>query len=653
MRGITQFIFTAAIATFTTMAQAQNGDVLMTIGSEKVSKAEFEYVYKKNNKNVAETDEKSLRDYLTLYTNFKLKVIEAKSLGMDTVSSFKKELAGYRKQLAQPYLTDKEVNERLIKEAYDRLKIEVRASQLLINCAEDASPKDTLAAYNKIMNLRARIVDKKEPFAKVAKTYSQDPSAATNAGDLGYFSAFDMVYPFENVAYTTAKGSVSMPVRTRFGYHIIQVTDIRPAQGEVRVAHIMIKATDKMSKQDSLNTAAKMQEIYNRLQNGEKFEDLVRQFSEDKASAKSGGALPMFKTGKMVLEFETEAYALKNVGDYSKPFTTIYGWHIVKLLEKKAPATYEESSRELKNRVARDSRSDLNKTSFVAKLKVTYGFKENPAALKKFNDKLDKDSAIQKLNFKKEQVVNPNDQLFSIEGKVFLVSDYANYFQINYANFQKDKPSKLKKDLYEAYVSKTLMDYEEERLDSKYPEFKALMQEYRDGILLFELTDQKVWSAAVKDTAGLEAFFKANEAKYMWTERLDATIYTCANEETAVAVRALLKNKKISQDSLLRRINKSNPLNLTIKTDKFERGDKSLIDEIEWKKGITDNQTVGNTIVFVRVNEKIAAQPKKLNEIRGIVTADYQTQLEKTWVDGLKQKYQVSIDETVFKSMIK
>ena len=631
---------------------AQNSDVLMTIGKENVTKSEFEYVFKKNNKNSDKADEKSLREYLDLYINFKLKVIEAKSLGMDTVSSFKKELAGYRKQLASPYLTDKEVNERLISEAYTRLQKEVRASHILINCAEDASPKDTLAAYNKIMNIRRRAVDKKESFEKLAKEYSQDPSAKTNGGDLGYFSAFDMVYPFESAAYNTSVGNVSMPVRTKFGYHIIRVTDVRPAQGEVKVAHIMVKATEKMTKADSANSIAKINEIYARLQKGEKFDELARQYSDDKASAKNGGALPMFKTGKMVLEFETEAFALKNKGDYSKPFTTVYGWHIVQLLDRKAVPTYDESSKEIKNRVARDTRSDLNKISFVNKLKVEYKFVENPASLKKFYAKIEKDSAIEKLTFKKEQAVNPKDVLFTIQSTNYLVSDYAGYFQTNYPNYIKDKASKLKKEIYDNYVSKSLMDYEEERLDSKYPEFKALMQEYRDGILLFELTDQKVWSAAVKDSAGLEAFFKNNQKNYTWSERLDASIYTCANEETATLVRSLIKNKKISQDSLLKRVNKTNPLNLTIKSDKFERGDKSIIDEIEWKKGLTENKKVGNSIVFVNVKAKIPSQPKTLNEIRGIVTADYQNYLEKQWVATLKAKYPVSVNEEVFKTLI-
>ncbi len=630
---------------------AQSSDVLMTIGKENVSKKEFEYVFKKNNnKNAANPDEKSLREYLDLYINFKLKVIEAKSLGMDTVGSFIKELGGYRKQLAAPYLTDKEVNEKLISEAYERSQKEIRASHILITCAEDASPKDTMAAFNKIMALRRRVVDKKEDFAKVALEASQDPSAKTNKGDLGYFSAFAMVYPFENVCYNTKVGAISMPFRTKFGYHLVKVYDQRPAQGEVKVAHIMLRTGDKASSIDSARAKEKIQEIYARLLKGEKFEELAKQYSEDKSSARSGGVLPLFGTGKMVMDFENQSFALKSVGDYSKPFTTPYGWHIVKLIEKKSPPTFEKAKDDLKARINRDTRSDLNKVSFIAKLKKNYQFTENKKALTTFYTGID--SSIVKSTFKKSSAKNPTDVLFYIQDKKYLVSDFAAFLESNLNTVSKESAAKAKNDLYENYTNKMLMDYEESKLDAKYPEFKSLMEEYRDGILLFELTDQKVWSAAVKDSAGLEAFFKNNQSKYMWPDRLNASIYTCANEEIAKTVRGLLKNKKVSQDSLLKRVNKENPLNLTIKTDKFEKGDNHVIDDIEWKKGTTKNMAINNTIVFVVVKEKLLSQPKLLSEVRGAATAEYQNYLEKAWLDTLRNKYPVSVNENVFKSLI-
>ncbi len=642
--------FSAAAMLIGLSAFAQNANTLMTVGGDKVTKQEFENVFKKNNaKLAANPDEKTLREYLDLYINFKLKVLEAKSYGMDTAASFRKELAGYRKQLAAPYLTDKEVTEQLIMEAYDRSKKEIRASHILVTCKEDASPKDTLAAFNKIMSIRKRILEKKEDFGKVAMETSEDPSAKTNKGDLGFFSVFAMVYSFENACYKAKQGVVTMPFRTKYGYHIVKVVDTRPAQGEVKVAHIMLRATAKLTKEDSIRNQNKINEVYKMLAAGQKFEDLAKQYSEDKGSSKYGGVLPVFGTGKMVPEFESEAFALKNVNDYSKPFTTSYGWHIVKLLERKPLPSFEAAKADIKAKISRDSRADVNKRSFIVKLKNEYKFTETTASLKKFYAKADSSLAV--TAFKKQETVNPKDPIFTIGSTVYTVADYADFLSQYQFNMFKDNMPKSKKEAYDNFVNKTLLDYEENRLDQKYPEFKTLMEEYRDGILLFELTDQKVWSAAVKDTAGLERFFEQNKTNYQWGDRLDASIYTCANESIANEVRKLIKNKKITEDSLLRRINKSNPLNLSIKSDKFEKGENAIVDGLTWKKGVTDNIAANNTVVFVKIRSKINAQTKALNEVRGTVTADYQNKLEKEWIAVLKQKYPVQVDDSVFRTL--
>lgn len=642
--------FSAAAMLIGLSAFAQNANTLMTVGGDKVTKQEFENVFKKNNaKLAANPDEKTLREYLDLYINFKLKVLEAKSYGMDTAASFRKELAGYRKQLAAPYLTDKEVTEQLIMEAYERSKKEIRASHILVTCKEDASPKDTLAAFNKIMAIRKRILEKKEDFGKAAMESSEDPSAKTNKGDLGFFSVFAMVYSFENACYKAKQGVVSMPFRTKYGYHIVKVVDTRPAQGEVKVAHIMLRATAKLTKEDSVRNQNKINEVYKMLTAGQKFEDLAKQYSEDKGSSKYGGVLPVFGTGKMVPEFESEAFALKNVNDYSKPFTTSYGWHIVKLLERKALPSFEAAKADIKAKISRDSRADVNKKSFIVKLKNEYKFTETTASLKKFYAKADSSLAV--TAFKKQETANPKDPIFTIGTSVYTVADYADFLSQYQFNMFKDNMPKSKKEAYDNFVNKTLLDYEENRLDQKYPEFKILMEEYRDGILLFELTDQKVWSAAVKDTVGLERFFEQSKANYQWGDRLDASIYTCANESIANEVRKLIKNKKITEDSLLRRINKSNPLNLSIKSDKFEKGENAIVDGLAWKKGVTDNIAANNTVVFVKIKSKINAQTKALNEVRGTVTADYQNKLEKEWIAVLKQKYPVQVDDSVFRTL--
>ena len=350
-------------------AQEKKDPTILTIAGENIPKSEFERVFKKNNNKDSTYDRKSIDDYLQLYINYKLKVKEALELGMDTVKTFIDELGGYRKQLAQPYLVDKQVGENLLHEAYDRMKADVKASHILIKCDPNALPKDTTDAYNKAMKIRTEIV-KGADFVKTAKKYSEDPSVKDNDGDLGFFTSLQMVYPFESACYNLKPGEISMPVRTRFGYHIIKVTETRPAQGEVKVAHIMIKAGAAVNHDDSAKAVQKINEIYSKLKAGESFEDLAKQFSEDQSTAKSGGLLPAFGTGRMVPEFEKAAFALKKTGDFSEPVKTTSGWYIIKLVERKGIGSYEEVQSELKQRIQKDSRSELSKSTMIARIKT-------------------------------------------------------------------------------------------------------------------------------------------------------------------------------------------------------------------------------------------------------------------------------------------
>jgi peptidyl-prolyl cis-trans isomerase SurA len=314
------FVFWFSLIQFPAMAQDKSAAVL-TIDGEATSLEEFENIFRKNNRDSA-ISRLSLDEYMELFINFKLKVKEARELGMDTVSKFKTELEGYRAQLARPYLTDTDKLNDLVQEAYRNMGEEVRAMHILVNCAANAAPADTIKAYNRIAALRERVVNG-EDFTSVAKSQggSDDPSVKDNGGDLGYFTAFQMVYPFEQAAYSTPVGKVSQPVRTRYGYHILYVVDKRKARGEIRVAHIVVKP--KAEANGELNAQTKIQEIYQKLKSGEStFEELSAKFSDDASSAKKGGELPWFGTGKMVAEFEDAAFSILKDGDFSEPFKT-------------------------------------------------------------------------------------------------------------------------------------------------------------------------------------------------------------------------------------------------------------------------------------------------------------------------------------------
>ena len=638
------------VLNFSLQALAQKKEVVMTIGNDEITKQEFETIYKKNNnKQVAPLNKQALDEYIDLFVNFKLKVKEAQSLGMDTAEKFKTELAGYRKQLAQPYLTDKEITDKLIKEAFDRSKLEVRASHILINCAPDASAKDSLAAFNKAMSLLKR-AEKGENFGTLAEKNSDDPSAKENKGDLGYFSSFTMVYPFESAAFSNAKGKISNPIRTRFGYHIIKTVDIRPAQGEIKVAHLMIKSPKGESAEDSLKAVAKINELYDRIKKGESFDDLTKQYSEDKNSAPNAGVLQPFTTGRMVPEFENAAFALAKDGDISQPVKTSFGWHIVKRLEKKATPTFDEVKSDLKAKVGRDSRSELNKVSFINRMKNDYKFSEDMSAVKKLAAALD--SGIYKGSWDAKKADFFTQRVFTLDNKIYTQKNLAAYITKNQSRSAKGDYTTIVTNFYKQFVDESIMNYEENNLDAKYPEFKNLMTEYRDGILLFELTDEMVWSKAIKDTVGLDAYFNENRAKYTWGPRVDAIVYTSANEAIAADVRKLLKNKKISQDSLLTRMNKSNPLNLSIKEEKFENGENEMVDKATIIKGISPSMTQNNSVVFVNVKKRIPAQQKELSEARGSIISDYQTVLEQNWIKSLRSKYPYTVNKEVLYSLI-
>ncbi|WP_266204067.1 peptidylprolyl isomerase [Pontibacter kalidii] len=503
---------------------------IATLGSQPISTSEFRYVYEKNNggNDDAYTRE-SVADYLNLYTNFKLKVMEAEKRGLDTTMAFKRELEGYKEQLAQPYLTEKSVTDQLVKEAYERMKQEVNASHILISLAPDAAPEDTLAAYNRVMELRRR-AQGGEDFGQLAKEHSQDPSAADNKGELGYFTALQMVYPFEDAAYKTAKGEISMPVRTRFGYHLIKVNDKREARGEAKVAHIMVRSKPGAPAADSLAAKQRIDAIYRRLQRGENWGKLATEFSEDANTAGNGGELPWFGTGRMIPAFEEAAFGLQKAGDISKPVYTPYGWHIIKMVEKRSLPPYEEMEQHLRNKIAKDSRSELNKAAFLKRIKQENNFTENTeakaAALAKATDELlqgnwtynDSDKALKQT-------------LFSIQGKNYTVADFYTYVKEEQRPRTNGSAAHAMNLLYDNFAEQSLLEYERNNLENKYTDYRMLVQEYHDGILLFQLMDEKVWSRAIEDTVGLRTYFNQNREKYKWGERADAIVISAASKE--------------------------------------------------------------------------------------------------------------------------
>ncbi|MBJ6108964.1 peptidylprolyl isomerase [Hymenobacter sp. BT523] len=541
---------TSKPAASATTAATAVGPVVETLGDYPVPANEFAYVYRKNNSSAPDYGTRqSVTDYLDLYTNFRLKVLEAEKRGLDTTQAFRRELDGYRQQLAQPYLTEKSVTDQLVREAYDRMSQEVNASHILVRVAPDATPQDTLAAYQKIEQLRKQALAG-EDFGQLARANSEDPSAKENGGKLGYFTAMQMVYPFESAAYKTPVGQVSQPVRTRFGYHIIKVNDKRAAQGEIKVAHLMIRMNANAAKSDSLTAKKKIDELYSRLKKGENWDKLVAQFSEDAGSAANGGELPPFGTGRMIPSFEEAAFKLQKPGDLSAPVQTPYGWHVIKLIEKQPLAKFADLEAGLKSKVAKDSRSELNKAAFLKRVRQEDQFVEVPAAKTYAFSKADTALVAGRFKYTAPAAAtgkpakgagNDNSALFTIKGKPYTVKDFLTYAQQNQRPRTGAQPSFAMQQLYDQYVEQSLTDFEKNSLETKYEDYRMLVKEYRDGILLFQLMDEKVWSKAIEDTVGLKKYFAENQAKYQWDQRVQGSVVSAATPALLSRVQKELK----------------------------------------------------------------------------------------------------------------
>ncbi len=674
---------------------AQTDPVLLTIDGKPITKSEFEAVYKKNNGKDMSAEKKTVREYLDLFINFKLKVKEAEQMGLDTAQAFRQELGVYKKQLSAPYLTDKDVTDNLVKEAYERGKTEINASHILIKCSEDALPKDTIEAWQRINMIKNIIMGKavtkgqlaeyeanvkknhfnkpvislqdsqevnryintlkdlaagknidrkKDVFTQVAKATSEEPGAKESGGNLGYFTALEMVYPFENVAFNTKTGEISTIVRTRFGYHILKVIDKRPNSGEILTAHIMMRLTKEMKHEDSLKVKQKMDEIYGKLKLGEKFGDLAKNYSDDKQTATNNGELSWFFERKFpVEEFAKKAFALKNNGDYTEPFQTKYGWHIVKRLDRRDLPTFDAMKTELKNKVSRDSRSFLSKTSFIAKIKKEYNFKETPKAKEDFYVLID--TTYFKASWKASTADKLTKEMFTLADQKYSQKDFAKYLESHQTRRAKTDAAVIINAQYKNYVEETLLAYEESQLEKKYADYRNLMQEYRDGILLFDLTDRKVWSKAVKDSVGLQAFYEKNKNNYLWDERADVSTYKCANAEIAKEVRKMLEKKK-GEKEILDKLNKKSALDVAVETVTYLKGENKNIDA-NWTEGISADIAQDGKVIILMVNKLMAKSPKKLAECRGLVTADYQNFLEKDWISNLRNNHKIEVKDDV------
>ncbi|WP_299225932.1 peptidylprolyl isomerase [uncultured Psychroserpens sp.] len=623
-------------------AQVDEKDVLFTVDEEPVLASEFIRVYNKNLDLVKDESQKDIDAYLKLFVNYQLKVKEAKRLELDKAPKYVREFSNYKSQLTKNFMSDNKVTEALVKEAYDRSTEDIKASHILIRL--DVNEKDTTEVYNRLLKLREQI--KKQGFEAVQKEVHDGKTIY--AEDLGYFSAFKMVYPFENAAYNTTVGEVSMPFRTRFGFHIVKVLDRRPSLGEVTVSHIMIS---NKQNDTALNPETRINEIYKKLQQGENFESLAKQFSDDKSSSSKGGRLSSFTGGQLSSqEFEDVAFSLNEKNEISKPFKTDYGWHIIKFIQKKEMQPYVEVKALFENKVKRDSRSKLINSVLAKQLKAKYILTNNKEALSYFesliNDNFFKRSWALPQDLDKEQT------FLKIENQTITYQEFAKHLfssQRNYINKKLDAKALIQKE-YDSFLETKLIQYQKDNLEFENQEFAHVLKEYRDGLLLFDLMENQIWNAASKDSLGLIQFYEANKDNYVWKDRVDVIIMSSASKKNAKKAYDALQ-KGASVEDIESKLNTDGAQNIISTKGVLETDHQALPKDFELKEGVSGVYVHNEAYHAIKVNKIIPERLKTLEESKGKVISDYQNQIENQWITTLNERYDVKINTEVLKKV--
>lgn len=633
-------------------AQSDKKEVLFTIDDKPYYTDEFSRVYNKNIDLVKDESQKDLNKYMELFVGYKLKINKANKIGLQNNEKYINELKSYRTQLSKNYTSDTKVTKALIEEGYNRSLKEIRASHILITVDENAVPADTLKAYNQAIDIRKKALVG-EKFEDLAVTFSQDPSSKENKGDLGYFSAFRMIYPFETVAYNTKKGQISMPVRTKFGYHLIYITDSRENRGEITVAHIMILKSPKAESEITRTEKAKatIQDIYTKLKQGENFESLASQFSQDKNSAPKGGLLPRFASGQLSSEeFENAAFALTKPKEYSAPFESQFGWHIVKLVEKQPIKKLNEMEKELDEKIRKDDRSRLITNSLTNKLRKKYTIVRNEklyAQIKTLvTDKIYVSQWKLPANLK-----DYDSNLFKIENKSITGTQFLSILEAQQKSDLKIKPvGKLVDFVYQNFVDAQMTDYYNDNLEKEFPDFANVIEEYRDGLLLFDLMEKEIWEKAKQDTLALKKYYNANKLQYQWKNRAEVLVASSTKEGVAKEARKLL-NKDQTDDFIKTTLNTKEVVNVMIKKENYEEGSENFPKKVEFKTGVSEIYKDGEFYFVNKVSKIIPASVKTFDEAHGRVVNDYQQYLEDNWVSNLKKEFKVNINQEVFERM--
>lgn len=662
-----------------TAAQEQGKEVLLVIEGDTVTKETFLKSYGQNQWQGDEEiwNREDLEEYLQMYINFRLKVRAAKDARLDTVLMLQRELEKYRLQLARPYLMDTALQAKLVEEACHNLHYVVNCRQILIPVPRYANPKDTLAAYQLCMDLRNRILNGAD-FANLALQYSADYARQRASGqsfpitgyegETGYFTAFNKDYSLEKVAYSLPIGELSMPVRTRQGYHLIEVLDRVPSLGRLSGGHILIVPNPQDSIEDTPEgLEARIWQVYDSLQAGMTFADAAKKYSMDLNTASSGGNFGIpFAASQMYPEMVREFLRLK-VNEYSKPFKSRFGWHIVRLTGAEGVGSCSEEYNRIMSFIDRDAaRASVPFRAFQKEQLSLHKHSWNKKVLAEvrayFSD------TVSYRDIPKDSVENPellSKTVYFYEGEPHSVMEFMKIARTMVFRQEVITAVDVWFDAVKAeFEGAVAMRYEIARLEDKYPEFKAVMDEYRDGVYLFDISNKEVWGRAVSDTIGLESYFAEHKDSYMQPEKARVRMFAFdggkikAKSVEKVIGKACKGLDDAAKDSDTVNSQLQAMLDKKFGKDKvvfgsfwFAQGENELLEQLPWSvgNGVVESQDGKTVLVFI--TEIQPSMPYSLDEIRGQVISDYQEYLEEEWVKALRQQYDVSVFQDVFESI--
>lgn len=679
-----------ALVTFSifSVLQAQNDPVIMEVGGQKISQSEFMKEFlptvergTTNAKNMtAAQKQEALVEYVNLFANFRAKILDAKAQGIDTTRELRFELAKYRNDLAVPYLVDSVTLVSLLKEAYERNHYSVHAAQILVRLRPDALPEDTLEAFKLITSYRNRVLAG-EDFMQLAveEFMRSNPNAKPrpNEGDLGYFTAFDMVYPFENAAYSLEIGEVSQPVRTRFGYHLVKLIDKVAVQGKLSIAHIWLSSADSNAQRSAIY------DIYNKLQNGAPFERMALR-SNDQSTAENGGEIPLASLSQLPSEY-IHAVADLSDGQFSKPFFTKYGWHIVKLLHKDTLPPFSSMEPYYKQKMTVDPRGADSRKAFAAKARVKYGIvdrtvtpvpqapakrgrKAQPVAMQASLDRIIAafpDSAFKagRWNYDASQFDNPQ-VLVVLPNRTYNELDVARHVSRHIKKDQRpEEGGYFVRRNYEDFLDSVTRFYADSQLETEHPDLAEVVEEYRRGLMIFNYNDKNIWTKAIRDSAGFADFYARESVKkrldnpadsiFFWRQRARVlTLDVADSAQLAPAKAAKLLKKAVKKDMSSREMKSLLEKNfdkkavrapVAVDLELVERTRQHLLADDQWAKGIylTPKDKGYRALVVVQIIDPML---KAQSEARGYYLNLYQNEVESKLNEELRRKYNVKIN---------